>query len=69
MHETVYDLIAERNLLTKYLEVSIEYLRQMWHADMGHLLPRTPGSAPHWTCMCPTCRDPFFSDFVVFSGF
>ena len=33
-------------------EVSIEYLRRMWHVDRGRLLFRIPGPVPFGTCIC-----------------
>ena len=40
---------------TEFLEVSIEHLRRLWHADRGRLLLRTPGPVPLRTCICSTC--------------
>ena len=42
---------------TEFLEVSIEHLRRLWHADRGRLLLRTPGPVPLRTCICSTCWD------------
>ena len=47
------DIIAGLNIIIQNLTiyqilVSIEHLQQVWHANRGRLLLRTPGPVPLW---------------------
>ena len=44
---------------TEFWVVSIEHLRQVWHADRGRLPLRTPSSAPFWGLAYAVCWDQF----------
>ena len=50
---------------TEFWEVSIEHLRQVWHADMGRLLLRTPGSVPLGLAYVLLVETNPFSELVV----
>ena len=56
------DIIAGLNIIIQNLTiyqilVSIEHLQQVWHANRGRLLLRTPGPVPLWDLHVFQCRD------------